>query len=299
MAWLRFITENPLTCITMSTKHIKFSLFACLLGLGGAVNAQTFITHTLNQPAALVADAGADQPVCAGDSIQLGGSPTASGGTAPFSYSWSPSGNMADPTGSNPMADDQSQSYIVIITDGNGCTSIDSVQVTALAVSASFTYIDQLLTITFTNSSTGASTYAWDFGDGNTSTASSPTHTYAADGTYTVCLTANPGGPCEDSTCINIGVVGTGVHSAGQARIIVFPNPSTAGVLNFVVEGVDANEPVSIELFDLAGKSVQVYTGNPVQSVHKISRNGLANGTYGFQVKSGNAVVGLGKVILE
>ncbi len=46
------------------------------------------------------------------------------------------------------------------------------------------------LTVTFNNSSTDAVSYAWDFGDGGTSTETSPVHTYAASGIYTVSLTA-------------------------------------------------------------------------------------------------------------
>jgi uncharacterized repeat protein (TIGR01451 family) len=46
------------------------------------------------------------------------------------------------------------------------------------------------LLVQFLNSSTGADSYAWDFGDGITATLSSPTHTYAAAGVYTVTLTA-------------------------------------------------------------------------------------------------------------
>ncbi len=46
------------------------------------------------------------------------------------------------------------------------------------------------LEYTFTNSSTGAVSYDWDFGDGNTSTEESPTHVYAVADTYTVSLTA-------------------------------------------------------------------------------------------------------------
>jgi gliding motility-associated-like protein len=46
------------------------------------------------------------------------------------------------------------------------------------------------LSVPFTNLSSGATGYLWDFGDGETSTAASPTHTYAQPGTYTVTLTA-------------------------------------------------------------------------------------------------------------
>ena len=44
-------------------------------------------------------------------------------------------------------------------------------------------------TVTFTDASTDATTYAWDFGDGNSSTQPSPTHTYDANGSYIVKLT--------------------------------------------------------------------------------------------------------------
>ncbi|UII80684.1 PKD domain-containing protein [Flagellimonas sp. CMM7] len=46
------------------------------------------------------------------------------------------------------------------------------------------------LEYTFTNSSTGAVTYEWDFGDGNSSTEESPTHVYVDAAEYVVTLTA-------------------------------------------------------------------------------------------------------------
>lgn len=45
-------------------------------------------------------------------------------------------------------------------------------------------------TVYFTNTSTNATSYLWDFGDGQTSTQASPSHVYAASGTFTICLTA-------------------------------------------------------------------------------------------------------------
>jgi PKD repeat protein len=47
------------------------------------------------------------------------------------------------------------------------------------------------LSVRFTDTSTGQiSAWAWNFGDGTTSTAQNPTHSYASAGTYSVTLTA-------------------------------------------------------------------------------------------------------------
>ena len=44
--------------------------------------------------------------------------------------------------------------------------------------------------VSFSNFSLNAVSYSWDFGDGNSSTEESPTHTYVAEGDYTITLTA-------------------------------------------------------------------------------------------------------------
>ena len=46
------------------------------------------------------------------------------------------------------------------------------------------------LNVTFSNASMGATSYTWDFGDGDTSTVANPSHIYAMDGTYPVMLSA-------------------------------------------------------------------------------------------------------------
>ncbi len=58
---------------------------------------------------------------------------------------------------------------------------------------ASFQYAvgeADFLEVTFTNYSTNATSYSWNFGDGETSTVENPTHTYAEVGTYEIVLTA-------------------------------------------------------------------------------------------------------------
>lgn len=53
------------------------------------------------------------------------------------------------------------------------------------------------LSVAFTNLSSGATQHLWSFGDGQTSNATSPTHTYAQPGTYTVTLTASSPNTCN------------------------------------------------------------------------------------------------------
>lgn len=55
------------------------------------------------------------------------------------------------------------------------------------------------LSVRFQNTSTGAVSYSWDFGDGSHSTESSPSHTYTSLGSYTVTLVASNGAGCNDT----------------------------------------------------------------------------------------------------
>jgi PKD repeat protein len=52
--------------------------------------------------------------------------------------------------------------------------------------------------VTFTNTSVGGTTNAWDFGDAGTSSLASPTHTYSTAGTYNVKLTVTNSNNCTD-----------------------------------------------------------------------------------------------------
>ncbi|RYE22916.1 MAG: PKD domain-containing protein [Sphingobacteriales bacterium] len=63
-------------------------------------------------------------------------------------------------------------------------------------------------TFTFENLNTSPLnvSFLWDFGDGNTSTQQSPTHTYLVPGVYTLKLVVNPGGSCSDSTTSQLSV---------------------------------------------------------------------------------------------
>gem|GEM_PF-6582063 len=88
-----------------------------------------------------------------------------------------------------------SGSYQVCLSTANQCgidSSCSIVEITCPPSQVSFQSIDTFLTITLNNTSQsglGNATYLWYFGDGDSSTAVSPSHTYAQPGTYLVCLT--------------------------------------------------------------------------------------------------------------
>ncbi len=54
--------------------------------------------------------------------------------------------------------------------------------------------------VAFTNFSQNATSYAWDFGDGGTSTDESPTYTYTEGGSFTVKLTSSDGTDTSDKS---------------------------------------------------------------------------------------------------
>ena len=85
--------------------------------------------------------------------------------------------------------------HILKVKDANGCEATSKSTITDIITELIpyFTVDAKSLFATtpieFSNLSTNAGSYTWDFGDGNTSTQVSPVHTYANAGTYTVTLT--------------------------------------------------------------------------------------------------------------
>lgn len=117
-----------------------------------------------------------------------------------YTYSWTVvGGTPATPTG-NPMVitwGTGSSGYIKVVITGPGGLCKDSIMQEFCMVdapNAGFTAPDSVclgMPVSFTNTSVGGNVYSWDFGDGSTynGTNNTLTHTYAAAGTYIVCLT--------------------------------------------------------------------------------------------------------------
>lgn len=142
--------------------------------------------------------------VCDSDMVTFTDASTGSG-TLTYLYKLG-DGNTS--TTQNPIhtyATAGSYQVTLIVMNAAGC--MDSVTKTVVVNArpvADFTAenVCQDSAVTFTNNTTIASgtlTYAWDFGDGNSSTDENPAHTFATAGTYNVKLVATSNNGCKDS----------------------------------------------------------------------------------------------------
>ena len=92
------------------------------------------------------------------------------------------------------------------------------------------------LSVSFTNLSSGATNYSWDFGDGHTSTATNPANTYSNAGSYTISLTA-------------IGAGGT--NTLGRTNYVVVTNPPPV-VANFTGGPTNGLAPLTVSFTNLS-----------------------------------------------
>lgn len=76
----------------------------------------------------LTANAGTDKNVCPGTGVVIGGSPAASGGKAPYTYSWRPSTALSSTTIANPTSTPTANiNYTLTVTDDTGAVASDIV----------------------------------------------------------------------------------------------------------------------------------------------------------------------------
>jgi PKD repeat protein len=135
---------------------------------------------------------------------------------------------------------------------------------------AAFTSSCSALACTFTDGSSDAdgavTARSWDFGDGQTSSATNPSHTYASAGTYAVTLTVTDNGSATGSTSHSVSVTSSG---GGPARVII--------------NEVLANEPGSsttgeaVEIVNVGGTAINI--GGWTLSDGSAVRHTFASGT--------------------
>lgn len=184
---------------------------------------------------------------------------------------------------------------VVYYTDGTSHTT-NTVNVTVLSANAgAWTHSTTGLQLNVLGASPVGTSYIWYFGDGNSSSSGLPTHTYAADGTYTVCLVASDACGNTDSSCVDVTVatppppsiagdaaenssntredIDLGAGSLGAISWDVYPNP-TAGLVNLHA----SQKGATVELMDLRGQVIATWTMD--ERNMQIDLSDKAQGTY-------------------
>lgn len=133
--------------------------------------------------------------------------------------------------------------------------------------------------------------YSWDFGDGSTSTLANPSHTYAKDGRYLVCLTVTYENGCVARYCMEVRIT-------TDVVIIIGDDPPIDPGAKTITAAAKA-DPGSLS----TQTGIKVIP-NPVNTNSiTVTMNAAANGTYYYKIfnaKGEQAVTGsksLGKGI--
>jgi PKD repeat protein len=176
-------------------------------------------------------------------------------------------------------------SGVITVTANNVCGSSAprtlSVAIGALPV-AGFSYVDNNGNVTFTNTTTNATTWQWSFGDGNSATSQSPQNNYATGGTYTVTLIATNSCGDSDTTTqqVTVNIVSSTI-AAELANLKIYPNPAKNII---TIDGF--NETLMGELIMVRDVLGRTLITNVVNSTNQsVNIENLAAGVYTIAVK--------------
>lgn len=185
------------------------------------------------------ADAGPDITLCPGDSVSVGGSPTAFAGT---DVNWTPAANLSNGSALNPQAfpDSTTTFYLTVTDPNNGCQSIDSCTVflpdTAMGISpdGGVCIGDSITLIAF-----GGQTYAWSPAVSLSDTTSATPIAFPSTPTmYYVTMTNSSGCTREDSVFVDAWAIlpvdaGVDTTFCFGSQVTLGGNPTTPAFASF------------------------------------------------------------------
>jgi hypothetical protein len=230
-------------------------------------------------------------------------------GNPPYAYTWYTVPIQTTQTATGLSAGN----YAVCINDLYGCAACDTVTIGIGSCASYYTiYADTIPhTYNLVNMASGTSplTYDWNWGDGSPhDNTPYPSHTYAASGNYTICLSIIDSSGCSDSYChsfyllspssstpvtVNVIPVTTGVQAYSiENPFSLFPNPSS-GEITLQLSKFTAEAEVKI--FNLLGEKVYE---QKIRSQKTEINNRFSPGLYFMRVSDGEKIW-VKKVIVE
>jgi PKD repeat protein len=142
----------------------------------------------------------------------------------------------------------------------------------------------------FANTSTDATSYVWNFGDGQSSTDFQPWHSFASQGDYSVTLVAHNALCGNDTLTLTdyIHVVDvTGISQLGNSAFTVTlsPNPSD-GIINLNIKGIQ--DKLNLKIFNIEGQLIysSVINGDAYSYSDVINLNDYGKGIYYLELRN-------------
>ena len=208
--------------------------------------------------------------------------------TTNTSYSWAGPTATSILSGSNTAMPNVSDIgiYTLTVTDNlTGCQSSSTVSVTQANVIADFnadSYFGEApLAVNFTNTSVGATTYNWDFGNGSNSNNQNPNAVFNTSGTYTVTLISS------SSTCSDTA---TKIIIVEDGFTIEIPNvftPNQDGVNDVFYIKIKGVKSVTGNIFNRWGQLLYSWEKlNAVWDGKAINGESCPDGTYFYMINA-------------
>ncbi len=226
-------------------------------------------SFNITAPPTLASTTNGSLTACVGQTVTF--LATATGGTPPYQYLWSPTIGLSNPTSPNTLVVVQTtMTYVVTITDANGCTT--SAPVTLIVDQGPAINITSINSTcnqcngAIVNNTAGAVSYLWDGPSGYTSNMQNPTNLCV--GSYT--LTAvSPAG------CAANGFVNVSSNNAISGSISVGANASCFGSCDGVLTAIPSG-----------GTAPYTYLWNT--GITTATATNLCAGTYNVQITDAN-----------
>ena len=248
--------ENPATPVQIVYDPTPASVTPTLTAMGssatvyGYIATPTIIPQDLCNPTTpLVVNAGNNQAMCVGQTVTIGGSPTASGGVSPYTYSWTPTTYLNSATAANPtFTPTAAGTYTLTVTvnDNGGNSGNDNVVITVNAVvTPTFTPLGPYCVGATPGNLQGTSlngiTGTWNPATISTATAGTATYTFTP--TAGLCATSTTMSVTTNSVLpvdIDILASPSGVTCSGTTVVFssTATNPGTSPVYEWFRNGI-------------------------------------------------------------
>jgi PKD repeat protein len=141
-----------------------------------------------------------------------------------------------------------------------------------------------------TTKSDVTATYAWNFGDGATSTNENPSHSYTQSGTYTVTMIATNACGVDTATETNTVVVSGVALQANEKYVRAYPNPNNG---TFAIDlRLTKSDNITINVFNANGQLVHTQAlGLISQENVNLDLSTLTPGVYNVSIHGTNTQI--------